>query len=526
MKHFIYNLALRLTILVVAVSFAFISCKDNKKSEGWDPNIPVQAYSFQPDSGRIRDQFLINGKNFGNDKSNVKVFFNEIDEALVIGCSDEQMLVLVPRTTEGSVEVSVQVGNQKKIVLPMRFKYKSSRQVTTVAGSSENMNDFDHGLLDRAKLNPVYIGIDAENNIFVTVGDAPGPSGTTVQDRLVIINEEENSIRTILTRDQGFTHRCTPIVHPETNWVLLGHEEIRDRFLMLDPKSNWAPTLCFIKNWDLGPVDEWYKDGIMDNPANENYGRPYPPRPKFSEPALPDVHHYCMLYCEYDQCYYTRYGRGNSNGHIVKINPATWNAEVIGMTPPGCTYGMAFNTWRDPSDPDNLDKSKTWELWFCYSGDDGASSDVQHSICTVDIRDRQTWQEANGNISNPLGGRGDQYYGIMSSFKRLTAQGGGYRDGLIEQAQFSGPRQMSFDKSGVLYVGDSYNHCIRKIDTRTGVVSVYVGIPEVSSPFSDGNEKDATFNQVHGIVSIETANDYLIYASDWGNHRIRKIAEE
>jgi hypothetical protein len=75
-------------------------------------------------------------------------------------------------------------------------------------------------------------------------------------------------------------------------------------------------------------------------------------------------------------------------------------------------------------------------------------------------------------------------------------------------------------------VGDNLNHCIRKIDTRTGVVSNYVGIPKVNTPFSDGNEKDATFNMVHGIVSIETGNDYLIYASDWGNKRIRKIAEE
>jgi len=517
MKYFIQKVVWQLPLVVVALSLIFMSCEDDKGKQGkpHNPSVPVQAFSFQPDSGRIRDQFLINGKNFGSDPSLVKVFFNEIDEALVIGCSDEQILVLVPRTKEGRVEVAVQIGAQSKRILPMQFLYKSSRQVTTVTGSGEHINDFDHGLLDRAKLNPVYIGIDAFNNIFVTVGGAPGPGdGPEIPDRLVIINEEENSIRTILTRDQGFTHRTTPIIHPVTNWVLLGHEEVRDRFLMLDPNSNWAPTLCFIKNWDVGKVDFW--DG-EDKPA----------RTKFTEPELPQVHHYCMLYCEYDGFYYTRYGRDDVNGHIVRINPDTWNAEIIGMTPPGATYGMAFNTWRDPSDPESLEKSKTWEMWLAYAGDDGrADASVSHSICTLDIRDRETWKEANGEVGHPLGGTGEQYYNIMSSFKRMTAQGRGHRDGLLDQAQFAGPRQMSFDKSGILYVGDSYNHCIRKIDTRTGVVSNYVGIPGVNSPFSDGNEKDATFREVHGIVSIETATDYLIYASDWGNRRIRKIAEE
>jgi hypothetical protein len=91
---------------------------------------------------------------------------------------------------------------------------------------------------------------------------------------------------------------------------------------------------------------------------------------------------------------------------------------------------------------------------------------------------------------------------------------------------FNGPRQISFDGNGILYVGDNKNHCVRKIDTRTGIVSNYIGIPGISSPFANGNERDATFRLVHGIVAIETDNDYLIYASDWGNRRIRKIAEE
>ena len=508
LEKLIQKTAWRLPLLaVVACTMGFFSCEDEKTATGspHNPNSPVQIFSFQPDSGRIRDQFLINGKNFGNDPSLVKVTFNGTDQALIIGCVDEQILALVPRSTDGYVEIAVQIGSQQTQVLPKQFKYKSSRQVTTVAGTGEATNDYDHGILDRAKIDPVYIGIDQNQNIFVT----------TTNNRLVTINEEENSIRTILTEDQGFTHRCTPVIHPLTNWVLLGHETVRDRFLMLDPLSNWAPTLSFIRNWDVGPLGLWDGEESLE-------------RTKYSVPQGTNIHHYCLLYCEYDGCYYTRYGRATDNGQIVRIDPVTWNATVIGMTPPGCTYGMAFNTWRDPDDPDDLDKSKTWELWMCYAGDDGASGVVMHSICTVDIRDTQRWRDLPENATAATHPWGTEPYwlNIMSSFKRLTAQGRGHRDGMLALSQFAGPRQMSFDNNGILYVGDSYNHCIRKIDTRTGIVSNYVGIPGVSSPFSDGNEKDATFREVHGIVSIITANDYLIYASDWGNKRIRKIAEE
>ncbi len=486
MKRFIKT-AWQLSFVVVVLSLAFIACEDEKSKSGTkhDPNKPVEVFSFQPDSGRIRDKFLINGENFGNDPSIVKVFFNDVDQAIVIGCINEQILVSVPRTAEGRVEVSVQVGSQDRKVLPNQFLYKSSRQVTTVTGTGEAVNEFDNGVLESAKLVPVYIGIDAEQNIFVT----------TNNDRLVLINEEENTIRTILTGEQGFTHRCTPVTHPVTDWVLLGHESVRDRFLMLDPKSNWAPTLSFIRNWNTGPIGKWDGDDKDE-------------RAKYALPSA-NVQHYCMLYCEYDGFYYTRY----NDGQIVRIDPDTWNAEIIGMTPTGRTYGIAFNT-----DPD-----KTWELWLAY---DDNGDKVPHSLCTVDIRDTQTWVEVNGRGSHPWG-EGEKYYLIMSSFARKTAEGGsGYRDGLLEQSLINAPRQISFDRAGILYVGDNGNHCIRKVDTRTGIMSVYVGIPRVSTPFANGNEKDATFRNVHGIVTIETTNDYLIYASDYGNNRIRKIAEE
>jgi hypothetical protein len=284
----------------------------------------------------------------------------------------------------------------------MRFLYKASRQVTTVAGTGENVNDFQHGILDRARLNPVYISVDRNQNIFVTVGDAGG-SG----DFLVLINEEENSIKTILTQEQGFAHRTPPTIHPETQQVLLGHEHVRDRFLILDPVNNWAPTLHFIREWDVsGGEEDGYWDG-MGRPVFEEDVPARSKRSKFSVPGTPGQEHYQLLWCSYDRHFYTRYGSGMNNGQIVKICPETWNATVIGMTPAGRTYSIAFNT-----DPNRL-----WELWMAYSGDDGGPAEVVHTLATVDIRDTKTWYEANGAGTHPLGGTGDVFYGIMSSFE-------------------------------------------------------------------------------------------------------------
>jgi len=513
-------------LLFIAFAFSVVvikGCEDNgtdsRSAPPHDPNSPVELVSFQPDSGRIRDQFLISGVNFGNDPSIVRVFFDDMDEALVLGAMGERILALVPRTNAGYVRVSVQVGDGPRQEIPGAFKYKVSRQVSTIAGiGGQRRNDFlGHGMLDRSILNPVYIGMDDEENIFVTLGSDAAYTGDADGngDMLVLINEEENSIRVLLTAEQGFTHRTTPVIHPVTQQVLLGHEGVRDRFLILDREHDWAPTLMFIREWDLGENE----DGT----------------PKFTMPSG-DVHHYCLLYCEEDRNFYTRYGNntgaGHDGGHIVRICPETWTATVIGMTPRGRTYGMAFNTLPD----------KKWELWLAY--DDNAEGGVAHSLATIDIRDEQRYIDVYPDATSHsfLDRPGEQdgrpinerFLQVMSSFQRRSAEGPGYRDGNLSTSMFRGPRQLSFDSSGILYVGDSQNHCIRRIDTRPAsqdppaepIVSVFVGIPGVSGR-TNGNEKDATFNNIHGIVLIETRNDdYMIIASDWGSCLIRKIVEE
>jgi DNA-binding beta-propeller fold protein YncE len=99
---------------------------------------------------------------------------------------------------------------------------------------------------------------------------------------------------------------------------------------------------------------------------------------------------------------------------------------------------------------------------------------------------------------------------------------GGYRDGPLAQAQFYTIRQINFDSEGNLFVADADNHCLRKIDTETMMVETVIGIPGMSG-FKDGNKDDALFKGLHGLA---VDAEGVIYVSDYGNLRIRRVAIE
>lgn len=93
----------------------------------------------------------------------------------------------------------------------------------------------------------------------------------------------------------------------------------------------------------------------------------------------------------------------------------------------------------------------------------------------------------------------------------------GFRDGSSATAQFNSPFDICADDSGNIYVTDFENQRIRKID-RMGDVSTIAGNGTVG--YVDGSSSSAQFNYPRGIVWTKTG--YLYIADSW-NHRIRKI---
>jgi len=92
----------------------------------------------------------------------------------------------------------------------------------------------------------------------------------------------------------------------------------------------------------------------------------------------------------------------------------------------------------------------------------------------------------------------------------------GFADGIGSTAQFNRPSDVAVDSSGNVYVADRENHRIRKI-TPAGVVSTFAGSTE---GFAEGIGSTAQFDYPSDVAVDSRGN---VYVADTYNHRIRKI---
>jgi sugar lactone lactonase YvrE len=92
----------------------------------------------------------------------------------------------------------------------------------------------------------------------------------------------------------------------------------------------------------------------------------------------------------------------------------------------------------------------------------------------------------------------------------------GYLDGIGTVAKFGAPIGIAADNKGFVYVCDRGADKIRKISPN-GIVTTLAGS---STGFSDGIGSQAIFNNPRGVAVDSNGN---VYVADTENHRIRKI---
>jgi sugar lactone lactonase YvrE len=101
----------------------------------------------------------------------------------------------------------------------------------------------------------------------------------------------------------------------------------------------------------------------------------------------------------------------------------------------------------------------------------------------------------------------------------------GRRDGAAGQAQFNEPSGIAIGANGEIFVADTGNHVIRRI--HNGMVSTVSGVytrPPAGEDYAEGGYADgaalsARFNFPHGLCWV----DGVLYIADTGNHAIRAL---
>ncbi len=431
---------------VLSTLACFSSCEDDNGQAGkkYDPNKPVVLTSFSPKEGGARDKILLDGSNFGSDPTQIKVYFNKV-RASVISSSGERIYAIVPRLPGDNPTISVVVGKDS-VTYNETYAYHTQALVSTVTGNGEQA--FKAGTLNEAQVYGKYLDMDAEGNLFMSWRDG-GTFG------IARINEEQNIVTALIeqTSSNRILYANGLTVDRSTGILTAAHESVKEVTFSFDPREAWYPRQRNIK--------------FTTEELN----------------MIPDADKYnnFITFCPYDGMLYTRF----RSGHIAKINPETYEGDIICKGPKGSQYGQAINP------------AKPWELYITLHSN-ASPVEFRQGISVMDVRYPE------------------------QGFKRLNAPGGSaFRDGPLEEALFNYPKDIKFDNDGNMFVADYGNHCIRMV-SADGIVTTVAGQPGTAG-YKDGGPTESLFKNPWGVAVNEQGD---IYIADWGNARIRKLVIE
>jgi DNA-binding beta-propeller fold protein YncE len=92
--------------------------------------------------------------------------------------------------------------------------------------------------------------------------------------------------------------------------------------------------------------------------------------------------------------------------------------------------------------------------------------------------------------------------------------------GPAQAALLNGPFDVAFDGAGNLFFSDTFNHRIRRVDARTGVITTIAGNGEAGFAGDGAPAVQASLNEPYGIAIDRAGN---IFVADRLNRRVRRI---
>ncbi len=446
--------------LATALVCPLVSCSDDTVGKAvYNPDKPIVCESFSPKGGPISTQVILTGENFGSNARLVKCYFNE-KKAPVIGVNDTHMLVLAPRLPGDNVVIRLMIG--------------SVNGNDTVYQESTFDGNFAYEV--RTNISTIIGGdASATEDAAPNKGDAVSLAEAQFKssfDNCIEVDKKKNIFFTLGERRYCANEEAGTVKNidnPGTFLTVPGviYDKYKDH--VYHTQSNIANGEYWWYDVDNDFAQTEKGEIVWDNTDFIPDGMAVWVARRTAAMNPADGHFYCRSYGGY----VTRWAPETGIGENLSKNTGAG----IGSTQ-GSTYGAVFL----PSQPD----------MFYFSNDD-----LDCIFCL--------------NLTT----------GITRVYAGQTNTAG-YLDGPLTQAQFNSPRQMCVDSEENIYVADSGNHCIRKINTKTGYVSTIAGIPQ-SSGYINGTSETAKFNNPIGLA-IDT--DDVLYVGDSNNHAIRRIAIE
>jgi streptogramin lyase len=93
-------------------------------------------------------------------------------------------------------------------------------------------------------------------------------------------------------------------------------------------------------------------------------------------------------------------------------------------------------------------------------------------------------------------------------------------NGPATRATLNAPHEIRFDRAGNLFIADTSNHAIRRLDTKTGLITTFVGTGKAGYM---GDSGPADRAQLKLPISIQFSSAGDLFIADIGNHVIRRI---
>jgi trimeric autotransporter adhesin len=111
--------------------------------------------------------------------------------------------------------------------------------------------------------------------------------------------------------------------------------------------------------------------------------------------------------------------------------------------------------------------------------------------------------------------------GTISPFAGTGEQGFSGDAGPAVSAQLSWPNRLALDKNGNLFIADEGNNRVRRVDRQTGVITTVAGSSATYGYSGDGGPaRDAKLSLPEGVAVAANGD---IYIADTGNNRVRRV---